>query len=222
MREGKEKDILDEIHKSLADLKHRIMKLNIQRLSFLIALSSLLITAAFSFYNLDISNRALDISTDAYEATKPFQEPILDIEDTKIIYNISDYSENKIIAFNMDFNITNRGKGIAEELTIRFFFSTFNNPSSLMEGVNLSYANPIYPSITVDHTISFNIIGTFADKVFSGENWAIIIRFEYLDHVTNKNLNLTCWGKSHIGTDRLIFQTIEDKNLFLPYYNELL
>jgi len=183
---------------------------------------STIVIIVISIISLVISISAFNISNDAYKATIPFQLPILDIEDSNIQYNLSNYILTGIIQFEMSYNLTNRGKGIATNVKSLVFISDLEEPSSLILIGNTSFANDFYPDVKVLTAGGGILNSNFSSKIFSRFPLAFIIRFEYQDYATGKLINRTCWGKINKDSTRLIFLTGEEKNEILPYYLQAL
>jgi len=164
------------------------------------------------------------IENETYKAVEPFLLPIININPDEITE--SHHLEGLKLDLKANLPVYNFGRGIAENLTIRFFTAILDRPEiHLWEIPDPEYdkpittANDIYPEQTFLFTRDFFFID---DSIELGvTRIAFIIRTEYNDKVSERSLSQTFWMFYLVG-DKMYHQTIDDKNLILPYYEDLI
>ena len=128
------------------------------------------------------------IENETHNAIEPFLKPILNIDPTRI--EESYHLEDLQLDLNINLPIYNYGKGIAENLTIRFFTAILDRSEIRLWEIPdpefyppLTSANDIYPEQTIFFTKNFYFIDDSIE--LNVTRIAFIIRTEYADKVTN-------------------------------------
>jgi len=206
-------------------------------------------SAYASFNANDISNRAYQIEEDAYKVILPFQKPIIyqsDSSVTSYVKNVTISEEfeatvqlyvkdkpfenktlifhslidSKRVGFEIIYNLSNAGKGIAVNYTQYIFMANFNNSSVTYLG-NKSLADNIYPNNPIIMEINFSFEGGFSPEIADGKELALIIRHDYYDFVSKEHINQTTWGKVRINNNKVIMMSKEEKEQLLDSYNDV-
>lgn len=217
------------------------MKISKEHITLLIAVAAA-IAAIFSAYS---AVKSTELQEDAYELILPYQKPILSYRDSKVNYSLDTieiedeiqldfqiYANDSLVdegstsistianmvKFKIKHNLTNFGKGIAENLTSYIFIATLNDNSVKYVNKN-SLADRIYPDYPIPIEINFNLWGTYIDKMINGSHLGFIIRYEYNNYVDNLRYNETSWGKLSLESKRIIKMSNEEKDELLKNYN---
>ena len=157
------REIIDTFH----DIAEKLKKIKIHKWAVAIALVSLISSVAFGFFNLDISNRALEISEDAHKAIEPFQKPILSIRDSKLNYSIieSNGTEIKIRMNIIDHEIIESDEGVTLNINLDINKTVVNiSVDYLLVNINFNIVNEgngiakntrmFFTFLSLDETIS--------------------------------------------------------------------
>ena len=214
----------------------------------IIACITAVISVYASIQANDISRRALEIQEDTYEVILPFQKPILYIEKSNVKSHIKNVTiskelemefqlfvkdepidnytgiyhtniDTKQVEFLVSYNISNAGKGIAENFQKYIFIANLNDSSVYYFG-KMSMADDIYPDNPISMEINFSFHGGFTEDITNGKDLGFIIRCEYNDLTSKEKLNQTSWGKLRIGCDGVLRMSNEEKELLLDNYNQ--
>ena len=195
----------------------------------------------------NLSQRALEIEEEAYEVILPFQKPIIYIEKTNVNSQVKNVTiskefemefqlfvkdepidnytgsfhttiDTKQVEFLVLYNISNAGKGIAENFQQYIFIANFNDSSVQYLGKR-SIADEIYPDNPISMEINFSFNGGFTEDIANGTDLGFIIRSEYSDLTSKEKLNQTSWGKLRVDCNKVLKMSNEEKELLLDSYN---
>ncbi len=197
-----------------------------------------------------ISERALIIQEETYNVIEPFQKPILYNQNSQVNSTIENVTINEEfgldfvifardeeidngtavinseistvgIGFDILYNLTNAGKGIAENFEQLIFIANLNDSTVQFLG-KTSYADNIYPNNPVKIEINFNIRGGFTEEIAKGEELGLIIRYDYDDYLTAEEHNQTFWNKIKVGVPNILIMSTDEKEmLFNNYIDEV-
>ncbi len=181
------------------------------------------LTAIFSVVMAGISIiAAIYIHYDTSKAIKPFQKPILSLNEVKLSGEILDNSELKI---NLLMLFKNFGKGIATNIHIKVF-AVNSSPQGKMELImDKTIANEIYPEVFFNKAFKLNIPSDFYMKngnkiVLKKEDigYNLIIFLNYVDKFSKKIQKNNFWMFYKVGSSGAYHLTIEEKEKLLTKY----
>jgi len=178
-------------------------------------------TIFFSSLSYVDSQKSLSISLTNQEAIKPFQEPILDIENGIITYHYENYSDSNLIEIDINFDLENIGKGIAEDVRIILYACLLDSPDNLKKLKEASFVNNIYPQQSMKFNLNMELNTSLNEylKILSGSDIALIIRLECTE---DKLITRDIWSKFYIESNGLFHMEVDEKEIILPYYEELI
>ena len=228
-------------------MKKNIRKNIWEKSTVIVAVVACILSAWTSWNANDISNKALKIQEDAYKVILPFQKPIIYIEETNVesfVKNVTiskefeaqfqlfvkdepieNYTgtfhtniETKQVEFLVSYNISNAGRGIAENFRQYIFIANLNE-STVQYLEKVSVANEIYPDNPFSMVINFSFNGGFTEDVANGSELGFIIRSEYNDLLSGEKLFQKSWSKLRVDCNHVLMMSNEEKELLLDSYN---
>jgi len=148
----------------------------------------------------------------------------LNISRNETIFNIT----INALLIHIEFNLTNEGNGIAENISMYSYVGFFNNNLSNDERIIVLGSKTIfgkfYPDapISMGATIKVESKENAIEDIISGKEFAFIMRFECNDYVTGKKIVEPIWSKIRFDSNSLFRISNEEKKLLEPYYLEII
>lgn len=203
--------------------------------SDIIAIVAVIVTIIMASITIPIQQQTYQMAQEVFEANKPFQKPIINVEIIDFETNISEGIQTDIglksedVCFTWDFYITlifrNYGNGISQNTSYAVVMSDilgikWTEPIGTYTTVNEIYpdttslmrVNATYTNCHLNEKYGVIYVENIEDKI------AFIVKSQYYDKVTGDQKEQVYWFKYIISEDEVYPLTIKEKNILVQNY----